>query len=115
MARMIRMFLIICCMIVRTLQSESEGNGYKTLHVYDEPNDSMRKPAIFAANSHENIVNKRRKRDSNAPSDKVENHKNITTAVSEMFLFIIFIYFDLDETVQRISFFLLELFIYFSI
>lgn len=81
MARMIRMFLIICCMIVQTLQHESGQNDYKTLHVYG--GDSMSKPAVFTANSQEKDVSyKRQKRDSNAPNDKGEIRKNITTAVS---------------------------------
>ncbi len=81
MARMIRMFLIICCMIVQTYQYENGHSEYKTLHVYSD--DPMNKPAIFTANSREDIVsNKRQKRDSNTPNDKKEINKNITTAVS---------------------------------
>lgn len=89
MARMIRMFLLICCMIVQTLQYESGQTEYKTLHVYDSDEDSMRKPAVFTANSQEkNVPHNRQKRDSNAPSDKGETRKNITTAVSEKCIFL---------------------------
>lgn len=84
MARMICMFLLICCMIVQTLQYENGQNEYKTLTVYNSNGDSMKKPAIFTANSQEkNVSYKRQKRDSNAPNDKGEIKKNITTAVSE--------------------------------
>lgn len=83
MARMIRMFLIICCLIVQTLQYENGHRQPKTLHVYGSQSDQMRKPAVFTADSLEkNVSLKRQKRDSNAPSDKGEINKNITTAVS---------------------------------
>lgn len=84
MARMIRVFLLICCMIVQTLQYENEQIQYKTLHVYKSDEDSMKKPAVFTADAMEkNVSFKRQKRDSNASNDKQENNKNITTAVSE--------------------------------
>lgn len=90
MARMICMFLIICCMIVRTLQYANEQNQYKTLHVYNCDDDSIKKPAVFTANSQEkNDFLKRQKRDSNASNDKKEINRNITTAVSEKFIFLV--------------------------
>lgn len=90
MARMICMFLIICCMIVRTLQYANEQNPYKTLHVYHSDDDSMKKPAVFTANTQEkNDSLKRQKRDSNGSNDKKEINRNITTAVSKKLNFFV--------------------------
>lgn len=93
MARMIRMFLIVSCMIMRTLQYENEQVQPKSLHVYSSKDDYMNKPAIFTANSNENNAFIRRKRDSNAPTEKVENHKNISTVVSGKCVKNFFFYF----------------------
>lgn len=84
MARMICMFLIIWCMVLQTLQNENNDLNYKTLHVYKSKEDLIGKPVVINANHDENsFLNVRRKRDSNASNDKIENNKNITTAVSE--------------------------------
>lgn len=70
-------------MIVQTLQYENGQNEYKTLHVYNSNEDSVRKPAVFTASSLENhVAYKRQKRDSGAPNDKGEINKNITVKVS---------------------------------
>lgn len=84
MARMIRMFLIICCMIVQTLQYENGDPQPKTLHVSPDSHSDRTKPAVYTADSTgiNDVSYKRQKRDSNAPSDGGKTDKNITTAVS---------------------------------
>lgn len=87
MARILRMFLLICCMVVQTLQYENEESAHKTLTVYKSNNEYNGKPAVFTSNTMEEEDGsfKRQKRDSNAPNDKGEIHKNITAKVRNLF------------------------------